>query len=345
MRARLCALLFVAACAAKAGGPVTPTGPVADVPVDEGVDGPDAGPDGGSRIAPLLADPPELDLDEIDPALLGETGHQAGLEPAIARTATALEARQWDKAIAQARAALALDPDEPRAVAALVRALIGKEWWDSARVALAGLDDANSKIAASGELWYLAGWTSAHLDDPDRALTELGKAVRQRKDDAAAWNLMGVVYLERGEITDAITALKNAQSHAPDSIAIMTNLGSAIRRQANTVEGEERDKLLVAAESSYQSAIRGGISRATGGYAPAYLGLGLLYLDARAFPGMDDVARLQAALDNLGLAEGVADGDVDAALIDRDKSQAKRDLDRARRAADKVREATPTKPR
>lgn len=293
--------------------------------------------DGGASVAMIADLPLPLILDEIDPALLGDGGHQAGLEPVVARAKVALAARQWDKAIAQARAALAIDPEEPRAVAALVRALIGKSWWDSARIALAGLDDPKRKLSTDGELWYLAGWTSAHLGEPDRALTELGKAVKLRKDDAAAWNLMGVVHLERAEIPEAVTALENARTHAADSIAVLTNLGSAYRRQARTAEGDERDELLRRAETSYQSAIRGGIGRASGGYAPAYLGLGLLYLDARTFPGLDDVQRLQAAVTNLTESDAAADGDVDPALIDRDLSQARRDLERARREADKTR--------
>lgn len=332
MRRALLAIVLVG-CGAPAK-PVVGPGPAVEVPIDPITARLAHGPDADTEP---VDEPAVLDLDDIDPALLGESARQAGLEPAIGRAQAALDARQWDKAIAQARGALALDPDEPRAVAALVRALIGKAWWDSARVALAGLDDAKRRIAGSGELWYLAGWTSAHLGDSDRALVELGKAVKLRKDDAAAWNLMGVVHLERAEVTQAVTALENARTHDPDSIAIMTNLGSAYRRHAITVDGADRDELLRKAEQSYQSAIRGGVSRPKGGYAPAYLGLGLLYLDARPFPGMDDVARLQAALDNLQQAEDTADGDVDPVLIDRDRSQAKRDLDRARRAADKAR--------
>lgn len=328
--------LVIAGCGSRA--PVLEPGPRSDgapvVATDAGEDAPPA--DGG--VTTLIVDAPiPLNLDEIDPALLGDTAHQAGLEPVLARAKAAVAARQWDKAIAQARAALALDPEEPRAVAALVRALIGKEWWDSARIALAGLDEAKTKLAAAGELWYLAGWTSARLDEPDRALLELARAVKLRKDDAAAWNLMGVVHLDRGAVSEAVGALETARTHDGDSIAIMTNLGSAYRRHARTAEGAERDELLRKAEQSYQSAIRGGIGRASGGYAPAYLGLGLLYLDARTFPGLDDVARLQAAVANLTEADATADADVDTALIDRDLSQARRDLERARREADKAR--------
>lgn len=337
MKRLLCALIL-AGCGPRPGQPVEPiTATTRIAQVDPGAKPPgpvdEAAPDEPVDV------PPALVLEEIDPALLGDAGQHAGIEPVLARAKAALSARQWDKAIAQARAALALDPDEPRGVAALVRGLIGKAWWDSARVALGVLDEPKRKLAADGELWYLAGWTSAHLGDAERALTELGKAVKLRKDDAAAWNLMGVVHLQRHEIADAVSALENARTHDGDSIAILTNLGSAYRRQAGALEGDERSDLLRKAEQSYQSAIRGGIGRASGGYAPAYLGLGLLYLDARTFPGLDDVQRLQAAVANLTESEATADDDVDIAAIDKDLSQARRDLERARRAADKTRGA------
>jgi tetratricopeptide (TPR) repeat protein len=237
--------------------------------------------------------------------------------------------------VTAARAALAVDADEPRAVAVLARALGHKGWWESAHEALAQATSvAASRSAASAELWQLRGWASYRLGDTGRALSELEASVKLRKDDALTWNLIGVVRLDRSEPLEAIKALENARSHAPESVGVATNLGSAYRRAASLASGAEADELLRKAEKSYLAALGTGLGRGHG-FAAAYLGLGLLYLDAPAFPGLDDVERLRRAIEYLGEIEGKDVEGVTRADIGRYLTDARRELEQARREVER----------
>ncbi|MCB9563407.1 MAG: hypothetical protein H6708_23655 [Kofleriaceae bacterium] len=281
--------------------------------------------------------PARITLDEMDPSLLGDDRRDIGIEPAIERATTALAAAQWDRAVTAARAALAIDADEPAALAALARGLAGKGWFDAAHEALSqATGQAGSRAEASADLWYLQGWTSHRLGETERALGELDHAVKQRKDDPATWNLIGVVHLDRAEARDAIKALEIARSHAADSVGIAINLGSAYRRAAaEAVEASEAQELWRKAEKSYRAALAAGLGRGRG-FAAAYLGLGLLYLDAEGYPDLDDVERLRRAVDNLEEIQDMDVPGVDRATVATYLGDARRLLDRARRAKDKV---------
>ena len=66
-------------------------------------------------------------------------------------------------------------------------------------------------------------------------LGRLGQAERQlravlqaRPDDARAWNDLGVVLMERGEIGEAVETFRRAAAAAPDNVTIRENLDRAV---------------------------------------------------------------------------------------------------------------------
>lgn len=333
---------WLAACGAPAGPAAVP--PAVTATGGGAAAARDAG--GGAVVAPFggaassgaaAAAVAPATLDELDPALLGEGGAARDVEPALARAAEALAGGQWDRAAQAARAALAVDADEPRAIAALARALGALGRWDGAHAALAQTTDvADSRAAAAAELWQLRGRASYRLGDTARALDELARAAALRKDDAATWNLIGVVRLDRSEPAEAIQALELARSHAPGSVAIATNLGSAYRRAASLVTGDDADALYRKAERSYLAALGAALGRGRGD-AAAYLGLGLLYLDAPRLPGIDAVERLRRAVEHLAEVDPRQLDGVDATEVARYLAEARRALEAARREAERGR--------
>lgn len=77
---------------------------------------------------------------------------------------------------------------------------------------------------------YQHGLSLFTLGRLDEARVQLQNAVAQNDDDAAAWNLLGVVCAQSGEWDAAIAALEQAVALAPDNTGYHENLNRAQRK-------------------------------------------------------------------------------------------------------------------
>lgn len=236
------------------------------------------------------------------PARLGE--RVAGIErsdderegliaPRLAAARGALGTGDLERAISEARRALDLQTDHVGALTLLAEAYYRKAWYPKAlRILRQSAGYAGAKDDA--RLWMLLGLVLDRTEAPfaDR-LAAYERATKIKPNYAKAWNNLGVVHLHMQQYAGAIAALETAVSIDPDSAAAFVNLATAYRRQAfeaQTAAGK-RTELLRKAERGYRTAIALDEDQAAG-----YLDLGLLYLDADAFPGMSPEQRLQAAV-------------------------------------------------
>ncbi|MCA9073003.1 MAG: tetratricopeptide repeat protein [Planctomycetaceae bacterium] len=68
---------------------------------------------------------------------------------------------------------------------------------------------------------------------PDRILDYLTRRANERPDDGATWRLLGRAHLDRGQISDAQTALERAVELTSDSVAAWCDLGYAYSASGN----------------------------------------------------------------------------------------------------------------
>ncbi len=143
--------------------------------------------------------------------------------------------RQGDFAAAEAefRQAIALRPRFPRARESLGEVLLHRRDWAGAAAAFeqALADIPDSMSATNGLATALS-----HLGQPDRAKAEFQKAQQLSKASlmsrrAQAENNRGVELWHAGDLTGAITALRNALAADPDYAAAHNNLGGILWQQ------------------------------------------------------------------------------------------------------------------
>jgi tetratricopeptide (TPR) repeat protein len=230
--------------------------------------------------------------DDKDDAGMDARAPRADIAGHIAQARRALERGDPDRAIAAARAALREDNDAIEAISLLAAGYMKKRFYDRARSILE-VATRRAPGALSAELWMQLGLVHEH-SDLGRAQAAYKRSTELKPNYARAWTNLGAVHIERGEYAEAASALETALSLDASSQAALTNLGTAYRRRAASATGAARDQLLRKAESHYLAVIRQDAD-----HAPAHLDLGLLYLDAEPFPGMDEVSRLQAAVQHL----------------------------------------------
>jgi tetratricopeptide (TPR) repeat protein len=214
------------------------------------------------------------------------------VEPHLQRARAAMKARDYETAGTAAQAALAQQGDHVEALRLLAQAYAARGWLDKARAVL----DTGTQLPAGAkdaQLWMLLGLVHERagdaLDQAERAYTE---ATKLKPNYAAAWTNLGAIQLRLNRPQEAIASLETAQSIDDDSVAALTNLGTAYRRRAAEVTAaKDRDELLRKAERSYRAAIAVDEDSLA-----AYLDIGLLYFDADPFPGLATLARLQSAV-------------------------------------------------
>ncbi len=214
------------------------------------------------------------------------------VEPHLQRAREAMKARDYEAAGAAAQAALAQQGDHIEALRLLAQAYAARGWLDKARAVL----DTGTQLPAGArdaQLWMLLGLVHERagdaLDQAERAYME---ATKLKPNYAAAWTNLGAIQLRLNRAQEAIASLETAQSIDDDSVAALTDLGTAYRRRAAEVTAaKDRDELLRKAERSYRAAIAVDEDSLA-----AYLDIGLLYFDADPFPGLQTLARLQSAV-------------------------------------------------
>jgi tetratricopeptide (TPR) repeat protein len=268
------------------GGTSTSGGTTPGTPSGGGTSAGDGTTNGGSTTAPPII-PPNLDS---DPAA---SKAQVDAHLSIAKAALAQNPPDGDKALAEARAALAIDAANVDAAAYVAYAYYHKKLYDTAELVL---DDLFKREAAkqNANVYYVYGLVYDHTNRADRARLAYEKAVQINPQHASALVNLGVHQLKNSQYAEAQQTFERLtqQFNRNDAITL-TSLGSAYRgRSADFPSGSpDRDQFVRTAEKSYKAALQ-----ANGSYGPAYYNLGLLYLDTDPYPGISDpLTRVNAA--------------------------------------------------
>ncbi len=215
----------------------------------------------------------------------------AMVRDALRRGVQALRARDADGTVRAARQALDLDETNVEAMIMLAHGYYMKGYDDKVE---AVLTLAQKQRAGQNHpvLWMLFGLVYDRTNREDQALAAYEKATQLKPDYLAALNNRGAIYLKRHRFADAIPVFEQVVQIEEKSPRAHTNLGSAYRGRSADVQDQKdlRDQLLRRAEQEYKLAITQDPS-----YAPAYFDLGLLYLDADPYPGLETLTRFQQA--------------------------------------------------
>ncbi|MFY0539031.1 tetratricopeptide repeat protein [Nannocystis pusilla] len=133
--------------------------------------------------------------------------------------------------------------------------------------------------------YNLKGFAYLAADKPTLATQSFRKAAETDAGNATAWNNLGAQYLRTGNFKTAAECFVYALKLDPNFFKAHLNHGSSLRALGD----------VVGAEKAYQTALR-----LRSDYPDAHFDLGVLYLDAPEFPGLDVTTRLQRALIHLG---------------------------------------------
>lgn len=232
--------------------------------------------------------PPSLDLPkEKRDALVREQ---------LGRGQAAQKAKDPDGMIRAALAALDVDESNVEAMVMLAHGNYLKGYDDKVE---AVLNIAKKQRAGNSHpiLWMLLGLVYDRTSREDLALAAYEKASQLKPDYLAAITNRGGIYLRRKRYADAIKVFEVVVGVHGESAGAHTNLGSAYRGRSADVATQniQREQLLRRAEAEFKMAIA-----KDPGYAPAYFNMGILFLDADPYPGLDTLQRLQQAQKFLG---------------------------------------------
>ncbi|HKA86235.1 MAG TPA: hypothetical protein VKE22_01170 [Haliangiales bacterium] len=232
--------------------------------------------------APALTGPkpPTLDL----PA----DKRSAIVQEQLRKADQALKARDADTAMRAARAALDADESSVPAMIRLAHAYYLKGYDDKVEAVLT-IAKRQREGDQSPVLWMLLGLTYDRTHREDEALSAYERSTSLRPDYIAALHNKGTIYLKRKRYADAVNVFERLVSLQSQSARAHTYLGAAYRGRSAD-DPTARDTLLRKAEMELKLA-----QQINPGYAPAYFNLGILYLDADPFPGLDGLPRMQSA--------------------------------------------------
>ena len=138
-----------------------------------------------------------------------------------------------------------------------------------------------SNAEETGRAHNLKGFAYLAADKQNLATQSFRKAAEADARNATAWNNLGAQYLRTGNFKTATDCFTYATKLDPSFYKAQLNLGNARRAQGDVVN----------AERSYQTALQ-----LRPDYPEAFFSLGVLYLDATEFPGLDTTTRLTRAL-------------------------------------------------
>jgi Tfp pilus assembly protein PilF len=204
-----------------------------------------------------------------------------------------------DVAIETAKQALQIDDRDADAMAVIGVAEFNEGNVDLARYALDQALAIDPQNADANNTYGMIDQTRDDLpSDTERiaaAIQHFQAATQSKPDYAAAWNNLGAMYLEQKQWQQAEQALEHAVKLRPNWSVAQMNLGSAYRGDAlTTTDSGQHDQLLQQSEQSFMQA--GTLDPSN---ADVHFNLGILYLDADPFPGLDKLTRLQKAIDEL----------------------------------------------
>jgi tetratricopeptide (TPR) repeat protein len=266
------------------------------------------------------------------PAPIAASGTAGPPPTGFVRNALLMARRgRYEDAIREAKAALKRDEKYVPAMVVMARAyyhLNKTEFADSICDIALGI---NPNV---GECYNLKGFIALKENDDTTARTMFEKATQVQPNLGAAWLNLGAQYLKVKNYGAAIPVLERATQLMPGRAEAHLNLGSAYRGAA-----KPGDNQVVKAQQSYSKAIQ---IKPT--YPAAYFNLGILFLDAQSFPGMDKLQQLNTAVTYFNKYKQqvtylAKDDPVDAYIKEAQKAHEREVKNREREARRKAREA------
>jgi tetratricopeptide (TPR) repeat protein len=258
---------------------------------EPGAGGEQAGTDpatGEPEAPPIVA--PNLDP---DPAQA-----KSQVDEHLKRGNAALQASSLDpdKAIAEAKAALAIDATSVDAVVVMAHGYYHKKLYDTAEVILDMLFKERAKAKDNAGVYFVYGLVYDKINEPQKARVAYEKAVELEPNHLSALTNLGIHQLANKQYREAVRTYEKVSRERP-SAPVWNALGSAYRGQSADYDpgAADRANLLRKADTAFKRAIQ-----ADRNFGQAYYNLGLLYLDADPYPGeggapMDTLLRLQQA--------------------------------------------------
>jgi len=236
---------------------------------------------------------------------------------------------QYEQAIVQAKAALKRNEKYAPAMVVLARAYYQL---NKNELAEAVCDIALQIDSSQGECYVIKGFVALRNDNDPGAKDLFEKATKARPGLGAGWLNLGVQFLKVKNYTAAITALEEAARLMANRAEVHLNLGSAYR-------GAGSPEQLSKAASSFTKALQ-----LRPNYPAAYFNLGILYLDAQAYPGMTKLQQLNMAVSHFNSYKRVVstlpkDDPVDGYIKEAQKAYEREQKALQREAQRKAREA------
>ncbi len=255
---------------------------------------PAGGGGGPDDVIPLGDAPKEVAVETPKGPLdqdLSREKRDALVREQLRRGMAAQKASDPDGMIRAALSALDVDETNVEAMVMLAHGYYLKEYDDKVEAVL-GIARKQRAGEAHPTLWMLLGLVYERTDREDQALAAYEKATQLKPDYLAALTNRGGIYLKRKRYRDAIAVFEQVVGVHDKSPRAHTNLGSAYRGRSADVAAQkvQREQLLRKAENELKTAMS-----LEPNYAPAYFNMGILYLDADPFPGLDTMQRLEKA--------------------------------------------------
>lgn len=135
----------------------------------------------------------------------------------------------------------------------------------TAKAALASVKEPTRNICRTASV---RGWIAAHEAALDDAIVALGSAARNCPRDAGVWNLLGLVFIQKGETAAAREAFGHALILAPNEPDILNNHALALLQngevelaseQLETAARHAPDNRLILANSDFVAGMRGAV--------------------------------------------------------------------------------------
>ena len=240
---------------------------------------------------------------------------------------------KYEDAIRQCKAALRRDEKYVPAMVVMARAYyhLGK-----LEFATSICDIALSINRATGECLNLKGFIALKNKEDVVARQMFQKATQVQPSLGPPWLNLGAQYLKVKNYRAAIGPLERAISIMPSRAEAHLNLGSAYRG-ANQV---------VKAFNSYSQALK----LRSNNFPSAYFNLGILFLDAQKYPGMDKLQQLNTAVTYFNrykqqMSYLSKDDPVNAYITEAQKTYKREQKQRERDARRKARDAAKKAPK
>lgn len=240
---------------------------------------------------------------------------------------------QYEAGIRNAKAALKRDEKYVPAMVVMARAYyhLGKlEFADSICDIALGIN------ASTGECYNLKGFIALKSEDDVVARNHFQKATQVQPSLGPPWLNLGAQYLKVKNYKAAAAPLEQATQRMPSRAEAFLNLGSAYRGDGEVVK----------AYNTYTKALQ----LRNNNYPAANFNLGILFLDAQSYPGMDKLQQINMAVSYFNkykqqMSYLAKDDPVDSYIKEAQKAYEREQKQRVRDAKRKAREAAKKAPK